>query len=246
MRVEYVCPECKATLMALTTLEGKTAPCPKCRALIGRWPAPLKRTTATIPRPTVGAAAATTAIPRPVRPAAVVTASVVAPPPVTPVTPVTPPAAADAVAPVLLTPVEEKPAEAAKESPDGPKSDRPRRRPAAPPPEADGRADGRADTRAAPRAGTRPAANDRPPRVRPPAPGGGSKVLAGIGMAAWGVLFVAVLCGGVLFATEVGQVRSAPEQAAFGVTFSTGFIGLYVLVRCFEKFLDGIDRVRAK
>jgi len=40
MRVEFVCPHCKATILAPESLAGESAPCPRCHHDIDSWPAP--------------------------------------------------------------------------------------------------------------------------------------------------------------------------------------------------------------
>lgn len=37
MRADYICPHCKATITAPPSLEGETAPCPRCRAEVNGW-----------------------------------------------------------------------------------------------------------------------------------------------------------------------------------------------------------------
>jgi|GEM_PF-7001073 len=72
------------------------------------------------------------------------------------------------------------------------------------------------------------------------------KLLAIIGIVAWALLFFAVACGGLLFCSSLGRSESAPQEAAAGAIFSTIFIGLYISVRCIEKILQGVERVKPK
>lgn len=72
------------------------------------------------------------------------------------------------------------------------------------------------------------------------------KLLAIIGIVAWALLFFAMACGGLLFCSAIGRSESAPQDAAAGAIFSTIFIGLYISVRCIEKILQGVERVRPK
>ena len=41
MKVAFVCPSCRATITAPASLEGEDSPCPKCKADVDRWPAPV-------------------------------------------------------------------------------------------------------------------------------------------------------------------------------------------------------------
>ncbi|MCE9562893.1 MAG: hypothetical protein K8U57_12685 [Planctomycetes bacterium] len=49
MRAEYVCPECEETILAPESLAGSSAPCPKCKTLIARWPLPLEKEAIPLP-----------------------------------------------------------------------------------------------------------------------------------------------------------------------------------------------------
>ena len=51
MRAEFACPECGNIISAPLTLAGASAPCPRCRATVDRWPAPLVRPSAPAPLP---------------------------------------------------------------------------------------------------------------------------------------------------------------------------------------------------
>jgi hypothetical protein len=67
-----------------------------------------------------------------------------------------------------------------------------------------------------------------------------------VGLVVWCVLFCAIALGGLAFVAALGEARSAPQEAAAGAVFSTGFIGLYVLARCVEKGLAAVVQLRAK
>ena len=41
MKVTFVCPACRDTINAPPSLEGEAYPCPKCRAAVECWPAPI-------------------------------------------------------------------------------------------------------------------------------------------------------------------------------------------------------------
>jgi hypothetical protein len=41
VQVAFVCPACRGTVNAPPSLEGEAYPCPRCKAEIDRWPAPL-------------------------------------------------------------------------------------------------------------------------------------------------------------------------------------------------------------
>ncbi|MBN9122217.1 MAG: LITAF-like zinc ribbon domain-containing protein [Planctomycetes bacterium] len=41
MKANFVCPACKATVTAPASLQGEAYPCPKCRAAVESWPAPI-------------------------------------------------------------------------------------------------------------------------------------------------------------------------------------------------------------
>jgi len=85
-------------------------------------------------------------------------------------------------------------------------------------------------------------------RRREAAPSGPrlATVLAVVSIAAWGCLLLAVGCGGLLFCSSLGKATSAPQEAALGAVFSTVFIGLYIFVRCVEKVLASLERLRPK
>ncbi len=44
-RAQFVCPECQDTILAPASLEGRSFPCPKCRAEVDAWPAPARSAT---------------------------------------------------------------------------------------------------------------------------------------------------------------------------------------------------------
>lgn len=71
-------------------------------------------------------------------------------------------------------------------------------------------------------------------------------VLSILGIVAWGLLLVVILGGGLLFMVSLGKANNAPQEAAIGAVFSTAFIGLYILARCVEKILAGVQRMQAK
>lgn len=48
MKVSFVCPACRATITAPTSLQGESYPCPKCKADVDRWPAPLNPAPASV------------------------------------------------------------------------------------------------------------------------------------------------------------------------------------------------------
>lgn len=41
MKANFVCPACKATITGPASLQGHASPCPKCRATVDPWPAPV-------------------------------------------------------------------------------------------------------------------------------------------------------------------------------------------------------------
>jgi hypothetical protein len=41
VQVAFVCPACRGTINAPASLEGEAYPCPKCKADVERWPAPV-------------------------------------------------------------------------------------------------------------------------------------------------------------------------------------------------------------
>jgi hypothetical protein len=89
--------------------------------------------------------------------------------------------------------------------------------------------------------------DDPLPRQRGRAGGSGIvAVLSIVSMVAWGLLLVAILGGGLVFMASLGNANGAPQETALGAVFSTAFIGLYILVRCVEKIIAGIDRMQSK
>ena len=52
--------------------------------------------------------------------------------------------------------------------------------------------------------------------------------------------------GGVLFCSSLRAANSAVQEAAAGAVFATFFLGMYVLVRCVEKFLLSAEQLRGK
>jgi len=46
VKVSFVCPACRATVTAPASLQGESYPCPKCKADVDRWPAPINPPTA--------------------------------------------------------------------------------------------------------------------------------------------------------------------------------------------------------
>jgi len=47
-RAEFVCPSCRSTVAAPASLAGSSAPCPKCGAHVGNWPAPTRAAPASL------------------------------------------------------------------------------------------------------------------------------------------------------------------------------------------------------
>lgn len=50
-RAEFVCPICRASVLAPASLAGASAPCPKCRADVPRWPEPRQKPVSAPPAP---------------------------------------------------------------------------------------------------------------------------------------------------------------------------------------------------
>ena len=73
-----------------------------------------------------------------------------------------------------------------------------------------------------------------------------TKLLAVVAMVAWGLLLMAIGCGGLLFIWTLKEANGAPQEAAAGAIFSTTFIGLYVIVRCIEKLAVAVERLQSK
>jgi len=73
-----------------------------------------------------------------------------------------------------------------------------------------------------------------------------STILNIVSLVAWACLFLAVACGGLLFCGSLSKAQSAPQEAALGAVFSTVFIGLYIIIRCVEKFAASLERLRSK
>jgi hypothetical protein len=44
VKANFVCPACKATVTAPASLQGEAYPCPKCKAAVDCWPAPINST----------------------------------------------------------------------------------------------------------------------------------------------------------------------------------------------------------
>lgn len=65
-----------------------------------------------------------------------------------------------------------------------------------------------------------------------------------IRMVAWAGLFLSISLGGLLFCGAIRESKSAPQEAAVGAIFATVFIGLYILTRCVDQFLEAAERVR--
>jgi hypothetical protein len=85
---------------------------------------------------------------------------------------------------------------------------------------------------------------DDRPRRRRPVPGSALRtVLRALGVVAWGILLCYTIGSGFVFLTALKQAESAIQEAALGAVFSTGFIGLYIVVRCVEKVIAGLDQL---
>lgn len=73
------------------------------------------------------------------------------------------------------------------------------------------------------------------------------RLLLVVRMTTWVALFLAVGCGGLLYCAALGRRdNTVIMEAALGATFSTIFIGLYILTRCIDQLLDGVDKFRSK
>lgn len=83
----------------------------------------------------------------------------------------------------------------------------------------------------------------RPRRHRPAPDSAFRTVLRALGVVAWGVLLCYTVGSGLVFLTALKQAESAIQEAALGAVFSTGFIGLYVVARCVEKVIAGLDQL---
>lgn len=67
-----------------------------------------------------------------------------------------------------------------------------------------------------------------------------------LSMVAWGLLLLTIGLGAILFVVALKDSKSVIEEASIAAIFSAAFIGLYVIVRCIEKFVASLERLLSK